>query len=133
MQQTFQLKPSRQLLLCLVISHALALIAIIVSPLPLWVQVALPTLLLVSLIHQIKQLVNPVFMGLKWADQELLLVKCNGELLSLQRDGDSLVMPSLIVLRGILPSGVRQNILMMSDSLASKEDFRRLRVLLRWR
>jgi len=104
----------------------------IVLPLPVTVRLLSLALLSASLIYQLSKVVRPTFIGVQLLARELLLKKRDGKWLKLTQTASALVMPGLIILHGVTAEGVRQSLLLMSDSL-EKQAFRRLRILLRWK
>ncbi len=129
------LRPSLALAAALAVLHGLALVAIAWSGLPGTVRVALAAGAGLSLAQAI--------MGHVWRRGGTAIVAlrfaASGEVRALTRDGtelacrvraDSLVHPVIVVLR--LEGGRGARTVLVDAGSVGREDFRRLRVMLRW-
>lgn len=131
--QSFPIRASRFLKLLLLLIHLLAMLACTVSPLPVWARLALAALLMGSLLYyqsngaiaRWKAIRLDESGGIELEDQ-------GGRWESAQLVGNGWVTAVMVVLQvDVSSSGRKQSLLILSDSL-SREDFRLLRVYLRW-
>lgn len=129
--QFFEIHPSARLKNLILCGYALAIVAIVFLPQSAGIRISLVVVVLIRLGYQLKQCVRPRFVGLQIQTQGLSVMDRDGQILKFTPTGTGLVMPSLIILRGVFADGLRQSLLIMADSM-EKQAFRRLRVLLRW-
>lgn len=123
------LNPSRQLRLWLAGLHLVAGIALWLAELPFLWQLTGTALLAVSLTHY-RRPGAPV--TLRGKPDGILEIQREGDWEPIELLPDSLVLPALTVLRYRVPIERRvRTVVILADSLPG-EDFRRLRVWVRW-
>lgn len=132
-----ELRPSRQLALLLGCTHLGALLALAMLPVMFWLQAGGATLLLLSAVHSIRHHAlrrgRNAVVALHFIDREQLRVKMHdqtwrtGHVLGSSTVGASLTLLNIAIEGRRLPV----HAVLLGDSL-SAEDFRRLRVWLRW-
>ncbi len=131
-----RLRFSAYLAAILIAAHGAALLALLSLALPLWAQIVLAMLLLVSLLFYLRRdawLSAPSSaIALLLEGDRVVLTTRSGDLWPGQLLRDSLVTPLLTVIN-VLPHGARfaRNIIILPDSLDA-ESFRQLRVWLKW-
>lgn len=134
--QQFKFQPSHFLALILIAAHGITCAALFPLSFPLWAKVALAFLMLLSLVHHLRQdawLFAPsAAVELTLEGDQVILGTRGGEQLCGKILHDSLVTPYLTVLN-VLPQGARfaRGVIILPDSL-NAEYFRQLRVRLKW-
>lgn len=137
MQRQFNLQPSIYFTIALVVSHGIALAALVPITLPLWARILLAALVLVSMLyhlwHDAWLLALSSNKTLLLDGDSVLLVARNGDQVTARILADSLVTPFISVLN-VLPQGayLARSIIILPDSLDA-ESFRQLRVWLKWK
>jgi toxin CptA len=137
MQRQFNLQPSIYFTIVLVVSHGIALAALVPITLPLWARIPLAALVLVSMLyhlwHDAWLLALSSNKTLLLDGDSILLVARNGDQVTARILADSLVTPFISVLN-VLPQGAHlaRSIIILPDSLDA-ESFRQLRVWLKWK
>lgn len=132
--RTLFLKPSRRLILLLVLAHFVAMVSLLVAAIPEWLLIGLGLLVLLSLVRFLmRSLGARRYASLTLQpDGTLVYALENGESGWVRVDAQSTLMPWLVVL---LMRDDRQrglSLTLLPDAL-SAEDFRQLRLWLRWR
>lgn len=124
------IKPSRRLLLIQVLAHLTAIGAVFAASIPSWLTVVLLLLTGASLARvRHRSVVAKLVLG---GDGQLELVGADGTVSQILVHPQTLVLSFLIVLVYRL-EGRLQSLTLLGDSLATREDFRCLRLWLRWR
>ncbi|MBL8478374.1 MAG: hypothetical protein JNK59_03615 [Sterolibacteriaceae bacterium] len=125
---TIPLRPSRRLLLVQVIAHLVAGGAVMVSTIPSWLAAAL--LLLVGLSLTRQQRLSPVTAIVLRGDGNIDIVGADGTAIEGAVHPHTLVLSFIVVLL-YRQQGRLRSLVLPGDSLAT-EDFRQLRLWLRW-
>ena len=125
---TIPLRPSRRLLLVQVIAHLVAGGAVMVSTIASWLAAAL--LLLVGLSLTRQQRLSPVTAIVLRGDGNIDIVGADGTVIEAAVHPHTLVLSFLVVLL-YRQQGRLRSLVLPGDSLAT-EDFRQLRLWLRW-
>ncbi|HCA26203.1 MAG TPA: hypothetical protein DEP05_00870 [Betaproteobacteria bacterium] len=134
----FDLKPSRQLLGVLVMAHSLALVMVFLAALPPGVKAAAAALVLVSAYYYVRRealraapdAIVALHLG---AARACTLETVGGACWEGNVLNTSFVSAKLAIVNVRLAAKRKvRHVVVLSDTLAA-EDFRRLRVLLRWR
>lgn len=125
---TIPLRPSRRLLLVQTIAHLVAGGAVLVSTIPSWLAAAL--LLLVGLSLTRQQRLSPVTAIVLRGDGNIDIVGADGTVIEAAVHPHTLVLSFLVVLL-YRQQGRLRSLVLPGDSLAT-EDFRQLRLWLRW-
>ena len=128
---TIPLRPSRRLLLVQAIAHLVAGGAVLVSTIASWLAAAL--LLLVGLSLTRQQRLSPVTAIVLRGDGNIDIVGADGTVIEAAVHPHTLVLSFLVVLVVLLyrQQGRLRSLVLPGDSLAT-EDFRQLRLWLRW-
>jgi toxin CptA len=133
-----RLRPSRRLAVLLLALHFAALAALAALTFALWIRIVLAVALMAGLVRALRR------SALLRSGDAVVELSCgeDGRLGCAQRDGarfDAEVLPQTAVYAAAVllrakPAGARRarSVVVLPDSLAA-EDFRRLRVWLRWR
>lgn len=135
--QTMELGPSRRLALVLLVAHLAVLFVLATLPVTPWLQTGGSVLLVLSAVHAIAQHAlrrgRSSVIALQFADREQLRVLTRDGIWHAGRIlGSSTVGAALIVLNIRLDDRRRRlHVVIPGDSLDA-QDFRRLRVWLRW-
>ena len=124
------LKPSRRLLLIQSLAHVAAAAAVLAASLPSWLAAALLVLAGASLARQRRPRL-PVETLILCGDGRLQTVGADGAAGEAAVHPHTLVLPFLVVLL-YRQEGRLRSLTLLADSLAA-EDFRQLRLWLRWR
>lgn len=121
--------PSRRLARTVLVMHLLAVLAIGLADLEAWIQMALIGVVLASLVtHRPNQAVR-----LQCGDDGALALHDGAEWHVVTLRADTFVSPHLTVLRHVEEGARRpRSTLILGDSLPA-DDYRRLRVWLKWR
>ena len=132
-----ELRPSRRLALILGCAHLGALLVLAILPLALWLQTGGAVLLLLSAVHAIRRHAfrrgHNAVVALHCIDREQLRIRMHdgiwhsGRVLGSSTVGTSLTLLNIALHGRRLPV----HVILPVDSLAA-DDFRRLRVWLRW-
>ncbi|MCF8149134.1 MAG: hypothetical protein K9K30_04885 [Burkholderiaceae bacterium] len=122
-------RPSHRLLLILSIAHIVAAGAVLAAALPAWLTVALLAAIGISLVNLRR--VSPAPGLVLRSDGQMEIVGADGTASEAQIHSHTLVLSFLVVLLFRQSSSLR-SITLLADSLAA-EDFRQLRLWLRWR
>lgn len=122
--------PSRRLAVLLVAMHGLAGVAAWLALPLLWMRLAAAVVFAASLAYALLQPGRPPIAGLEIAQNGAFELQCGGAWEPVQLI-DAFVTPQLAVLRFKLASGKPAALTLLPDSLGA-DDFRRLRVILRW-
>lgn len=127
---TLEIRPSRQLAGFLILLHALAFIAAIANPLPIWARAALLVFTIANFGYSFRQAVlRTAVTGLRCVPgQSWILYQREGESTRAQLSTSTLVTPWLVLLH-FQGERKKSSLLLCRDSLDA-ESFRRLRVLL---
>jgi hypothetical protein len=125
---TIPLRPSRRLLLVQAIAHLVAGGAVLVSTIASWLAAAL--LLLVGLSLTRQQRLSPVTAIVLRGDGNIDIVGADGTVIEAAVHPHTLVLSFLVVLL-YRQQGRLRSLVLPGDSLAT-EDFRQLRLWLRW-
>ncbi len=125
---TIPLRPSRRLLLVQAIAHLVAGGAVLVSTIASWLAAAL--LLLVGLSLTRQQRLSPVTAIVLRGDGNIDIVGADGTAIEAAVHPHTLVLSFLVVLL-YRQQGRLRSLVLPGDSLAT-EDFRQLRLWLRW-
>ena len=125
-----ELRPSPLLALFVISCHLLACLGLALAALPWPVQILGLALLIWHLRHCALRHWRQLPQRICYANGEWLLVRGRHSN-RLQLEGEQLVWPALLVLRGRLDSG-RLGVLVLPADALDAEDLRRLRVVLRW-
>ncbi len=128
-QYRFDFRPSRLLGLALLLTHGLAMLSIIVLPLPFLMRAVLLLVPAANLWHVYRK-VGGGAVGLRIESDRIVVLDARSGEVSGKLLPDSLVTPYLAVLQ-IHTEGKPRSVLVMPDSLDA-QSFRRLRILLRW-
>lgn len=136
MYARYALRASPRFAFLLFLIHSLALCALMTLPWPLWLRLLAMSGLLCSLVYLswraawLRMPASCVAVGLE--GDEIELIARNGAVVSGIVQRDTLVTPHVIVLN-ILPQGARcrRSVVIFGDAM-EQEDFRALRVRLRW-
>ena len=123
------IKPSRHLLLIQAVAHAVAVGAVLVSTVPPWLASILLILIGASLARLRRT--SPVAGLVLNSDGRLQIVGADGTASEAAVHPHTLVLSSLVVLLYRQERRLR-SVVLLADSLAA-EDFRQLRLWLRWR
>jgi len=132
------IRPSRQLLAVLILSHGCAVVCVLSVPLPLWLRSGLLIALLLNLVFDLS---NQAWRALPFSVVALefereggaLMALRNGELLEARVLGSSFVAPYLTIVRiKAKRAWFARNVVLLPDMLAPAV-FRTLRVWLKWR
>ena len=126
---SFSLKPSRRLLLIQSLAHLVAAGAVLAATLPAWLAVIFLLLLGASLAHMRRQL--PVVSLRLSGDGVIEIVGADGTASEAVAHPHTLVLSFLVVLLYRQQDRLR-SMTLLEDSLTA-EDFRQLRLWLRWR
>ncbi len=134
----FELKPSRQLLTVLIVAHGLALAVMFLVVLSLSVKTAAAVLILLSTYYYVRREVwrvapDAIIALHLGAARTATITMADGSCWEGRVLNTSFVSAKLTIVnvRLLAKRGVR-HVIVLSDTLAA-EDFRHLRVLLRWR
>lgn len=130
---TLELHPSQRLTILLAAAHGLALAALMAVSLPLWIKLALTMLVLASIWLNLNGLSGP-------RSIVSLTLREDGILEFSRRDGSSgearphphTTVTSLMTIMLLRQQGRIEALVLLPDALAA-EDFRLLRLWLRWR
>lgn len=130
-QYRFDFRPSRLLAMLLLLAHGLAMVSVVVLPLPVLMRTLLLLLLTANLWIVYKSRVSGASVsGLRIESDRVVLLDAGGGEMSGKLLPDSLVTPYLAVLQ-IRTESKHRRVLIMPDNLDA-HSFRRLRILLRW-
>lgn len=132
--QIFHFRPSRWLAILLIASHVLVVASLPVLDFPLWELVALTLLLNLSYLlwREAGLRARDCCRSLSVLGGDVELVLRNGKTVRVQPCADTVVTPWLTVLQlRAEPTGARYRLVILPDSMDT-EDFRRLRVWLKW-
>ena len=136
MQRQFHLQSSRYLVFVLIAIHSVAMMSMLLLPLPGWAKIVLVILLSASLLHYLRQnawlSARSSQVALSLRQQEVMLTSRESSEVAAKVMAESFVMPLLTIVT-VLPHGARRKIstVIFPDSLDA-ESFRKLRVLLKW-
>ena len=123
------IRPSRRLLLILCSAHIAAAVAVLAAALPSWLMAALLTAIGISLANLRRM--SPASGLVLRGDGQLEIVGADGTASAALLHSHTLVLSFLVVLL-FRQSGRLRSITLLADSLVV-EDFRQLRLWLRWR
>lgn len=136
MQNYFSINSSRTLAVLLLVIHGFAAAALVLLPAPLWSKAVAGGALLCSLVyylcHDAWLCLPTACVAFRLDKSRVVLIFRNGREQSGQLQGDSVVMPFIILLR-VLPQDalLARSLVIFQDAIAP-EPFRELRVALRW-
>jgi hypothetical protein len=137
MQRSFKLRPSRSLALYFIILTVAALISVWLLPLPLLLLIAMTMMVLcwsgycLLLLASLRMAHSCIAFRLEDGDNMVLVLR-NGRHLPCRISPDSLVTPYLVILNVVSnENGGRRSLLILRDGIGL-ENFRRLRIALRW-
>ena len=136
MQHYFTFHPSRQLVLCILLGHGIAVGSLVFLPMPKAALVLLLIVLTLSAIYYVLRDAQLILSGacvaLRLEDDRVVLVNRNGDQLRGQLLPSSVITPYILILNIALENRRgRKNVVLMSDSMDA-EVFRQLRVTLKW-
>ncbi len=126
------LHPSRQLAILLLLAHGGALAVVFAIVLPIWIKLVLLAAITVSIGHILRRLhgLRRIARLTLRSDGLLEYVRGNDESGEARIHPHTTVTPLLTVL--LLRQGRRSEVLVVLPDALSREDFRRLRLWLRW-
>lgn len=136
MQRKYNLKPSAYLAIALIAPHGIAMAALLSLTLPFWAHGLLILLLLTSLLYYLRHnawLSAPSSAISVLLDEDrIVLIQRSGTQIVGKLSSNSLISPLLTVLN-LLPQNSHRacSVVILPDSLDA-EDFRQLRVCLKW-
>ena len=126
----YHILPSRRLRLARLALHAAAALAVWLAALPPWLQVAVSLVLLAS---AVRALLREALVRLRCRDDGRMELARDGDFQAFRVSPGSVVLPGLCVLAlRAETNGERAWLTILPDGLAA-DDFRRLRVWLRWK
>ncbi|MCX7627470.1 MAG: hypothetical protein N2Z69_03550 [Methylophilaceae bacterium] len=131
-----RLHSSRQLLAVLTIAHLGAAAALLVVPVPFWLQLSCGLTILASLVHSVRHHAMRqgagAIVALRTSGRGMEVQTTDGNWLMVEVLGSSLVTPWLTVLH-LRPTPHRRRVpLVLLPDMLLPQDYRRLRVWLRW-
>lgn len=131
-----RLRPSRLLLAVLSVAHIAALSIVLLMPLPLWLMAVLATLVVISMVHA------TVFQAMLQGRNAVIVLKTTQTGLEVATRlgvwnrvdilASTFVSPWLVVLHLRQEGRRRPMYVMLLPDMLSSDEFRRLRVWLRW-
>ena len=135
-RKSFSFYPSRQLELCILFGHSVAVITLFFVPIP---EIAFCLLLVILLwsaayfvLRDARLILPNSNVAISLEGSRIVLFNRNGEELVGTLLPSSLIMPQIVILNIALPNCLcRQNVVLMPDSMDA-ELFRQLRVILKW-
>ena len=132
------LRPSRILTAILVLAHGAAIAIVALAGMPLWLELIAIAVLVASLIFDVRQTAllrapNALITLEIASDDKLSIQTRRGEWIECEVLGSTYVTSFLTILNlKVIDSGRNTRAVILSDSLDA-EDFRKLRVWLRWK
>lgn len=135
-RQNFSFSPSRQLELCILFGHSVAIAALFFVPIP---QVAFYSLLVVLLwsavylvLRDARLTLADAGVAIRLEDERIVLFNREGNELVGKLQQSSVIMPQMVILNIALANHYwGKSVVLMPDSM-DVESFRQLRVALKW-
>lgn len=136
MLYSIKLTPSRIFSALLILIHLLTVVTVLLLPMIVLVKVVLVVTLLLALLYSLRRYawlsLPRSYIGMRLGDEGISLLRRDGREVTGTILNDSLITPLLVVINMLPDSNASVSSVVVFSDGVDKEQFRQLRVLLRW-